>query len=779
LRNHGAFQLELATLVEHERPFTLLMLDLDAFKTYNDTHGHPEGDALLARVAQAMTDAIRAEDRVYRYGGDEFAVILPGVSATEAREVGERIRARVAALTETFGPLVTVSVGIATFPKDAWTKDGLVGVADRALYLVKPSGQSRGTDDDPTRDLYLAAVDQTTLRLLERLEPAALLREIVERAAGLVGVKHGFLYLLEDDGEGGSVLVARVGTGMFETYEGYRLPAGKGVGWEVARTGQPTVVDDYSRYANRAPDLPAAQFGAVLAVPLTSGGEVLGNIGLASGDVSRAFSAREVEAVVRFAQLASIALDNARLFERAQTEVRQRAHAALHDLLTGLPNRTLLLTRLAEQLEPTGGGQVAVARRRPPPSRIALILLDLDRFKVVNESLGHDAGDLLLVEVGRRLLGAARASDTVARLGSDEFGVLLGRIRNIREAERVAARIEAAIAEPFDLAGREVNVGASLGLAVGRAVVTYPGDLLKQAEIALHRAKLDPVRSTILFDPEMHAQTVDRATLEHDLRRAIERSELRLHYQPIVALATGRVVGMEALLRWHHPVRGLVPPLSFIPLAEETGLILPIGRWVLETACRQVREWHRRYAAARDVVVSVNLSARQFAMADLVPTVAAILDDTGLDPASLELEITESIVMDQSEASVERLRALRGLGVQLVLDDFGTGYSSLSYLRRLPLDTIKVDRSFVSGLGLDGREATVDLPIVQAVVSLAHGLGISVVAEGIEGPGQLACLRDVDCDRGQGYYFARPLPPDELEAVLAAAAEDGVTLPVS
>jgi diguanylate cyclase (GGDEF)-like protein len=784
LRNHGAFQLELATLVEHERPFTLLMLDLDSFKAYNDTHGHPEGDALLARVAQVMTDSIRAEDRVYRYGGDEFAIILPAVSASEAREVGDRIRAAVARLTDTFGPLVTVSVGIATFPKDAWTKDGLVAVADRALYLAKPHDRSRGTGDDPTRDLYLAAVDQTTLKLLERLEPRELLHEIIERAAGLVGVKHGFLYLLEDDGEGGSALVARVGTGMFETYDGYRLPAGKGVGWEVVRTGQPAVIEDYALYENRAPDLPGEDFGAVLAVPLTSGGEVLGNIGLASGDVSRPFSQREVEAVVRFAQLASIALDNARLFERAQTEVRQRAHAALQDLLTGLPNRTLLLTRLAEQLESGGtpgvsaGPGAAQGRRGASAARIALILLDLDRFKVVNESLGHDAGDLLLVEVGRRLLNAARSTDTVARLGSDEFGVLLGPVRSIREAERVAERIEAAIAEPFDLAGREVNVGASLGLAVGRATVTYAGELLKQAEIALHRAKLDPVRSTILFDPEMHAQTVDRATLEHDLRRAIDRSELRLHYQPIVDLGTGRIVGMEALLRWLHPVRGVVPPLSFIPLAEETGLILPIGRWVLETACQQVREWQRRYEAARDLVVSVNLSARQFAMADLVPTVAAILDHTGLDPASLELEITESVVMDQSEASVERLRGLRGLGVQLVLDDFGTGYSSLSYLRRLPLDTIKVDRSFVSGLGLDGREATVDLPIVQAVVSLAHGLGINVVAEGIEGWGQLTCLRELDCDRGQGYYFARPLPPDELEAILADAGEGGLALPL-
>ncbi|MGZ8620613.1 MAG: GAF domain-containing protein, partial [Actinomycetota bacterium] len=659
LRNHGAFQ-----------------LDLDAFKAYNDSHGHPDGDALLARIAGVMGESMRGDDRVYRYGGDEFAVLLPGVTSIEARDVAERIRGSVARLTDTFGPLVTVSVGLASYPDDGWTKDELVAVADRALYLAKPSSLARGITDDPTRDLYIAAVDQTTLRLLERLEPRALLREIVERAAGLVGVRHGYLYLLESDDAGGDgevSLVARVDIGLFERYDGYRLPVGTGIGWAVVRSGQPVVVDDYAGYEGRAPDLPADEFGAVCAVPLTSGGEVLGIIGLASGDASRPFSEREVEALARFAQLASIALDNARLFERAQTEVRQRAHAALHDLLTGLPNRTLLLTRLAEQLEAGGGvpgspsgATRATNRRRGTAARVALILLDLDRFKVVNESLGHAAGDLLLAEVGRRLVGAARSTDTVARLGSDEFGILLGAVRSDREAERVASRIELAIAEPFDLDGREVNVGASIGLALGPIGQTYPGDLLKQAEIALHRAKVDPVRSTVLFDPEMHAQTLDRATLEHDLRRAIERSELRLHYQPLVELETGRVIGMEALLRWQHPMRGLVPPLSFISLAEETGLIVPIGRWVLETACQQVREWQRRYASARSLVVSVNLSARQFAQADLVATVAAILDHTGLDPAHLELEITESVVMDQSETSIDRLRGLRGLGVQLV-----------------------------------------------------------------------------------------------------------------
>ncbi len=770
LRNHGAFQRELGEWVGRPGRFALLMVDLDAFKSYNDAHGHPAGDALLARIAQAMAGAVRDGDRVFRYGGDEFAILVPRVGETGAREVADRVRTAIATLTETFGPPVSASVGVAVYPDHGGDKDALVAAADRALYLAKPATRTRGTADDPTRDLYLAAVDDTTIKLLERLEPQEVLHEIVERAAALVGVGHGFLYLLEDDGEGDVDLVTRVGIGLFEAFEGYHLPKGAGVGWSVVGSGSPVVVDDYDAYPHRAHDLPRGAFGAVCAVPLTSGDETLGLIGLASGAVGRPFSEREVGALARFGQLASVALDNGRLFERAQTEVRGRAHAAVHDMLTGLPNRTLLLNRLAEELE----AAQRPAAGRPSGTRIGLILLDLDRFKVVNESLGHAAGDLLLTQVGQRLLKAARSTDTVARLGSDEFGILLGAVRSVREAQLVAARIEAAIAEPFDLDGREVSVGASMGLAVDRAVVTHPGDLLKEAEIALHRAKSDPLGSTILFDPAMRAQTIERAALEHDLRRAIERSELRLHYQPLVDLATGCVVGVEALLRWQHPVRGLVAPLAFIPLAEETGLILPIGRWVIETACRQAREWQRQVPAAASLVMSVNLSARQFAQADLIANVAASLDHAGLAPRSLELEITESLVMDQSEASVERLRGLRALGVKLVLDDFGTGYSSLSYLRRLPLDTIKIDRSFVSGIGTDDA----DLPIVQAVISLAHGLGVDVVAEGIETEEQLVGLRRLACDRGQGFYFARPIPPDDLRSLMAAAGGGQLMLPV-
>ncbi len=360
LRNHGAFQREIGLLIAREQPFGLLMLDLDAFKAYNDWHGHPEGDALLARIATAMAGALRDGDRVYRYGGDEFAVLLPGISSGAIREVTERVRGAVVRLTEETGPIVAVSAGSAMYPDDAQQKDDLVAVADRALYLAKPPDRLRLGIDDPTRDPYLAAIDQMTLRLLERLEPRQLLHEIVDRAASLVGVKSGFLYLLEDT-DAGTELVCRVGVGLFDGLDGYRLPHGTGIGWTVVRSGRPMNVNDYGAYPNPAGGLDAQSFGAVCAVPLTSDGEVLGMIGLASGDRSRPFSERELEALARFAQLASIALDNARLFERVQNEGRQRAHDMLHDMLTGLPNRTLLLNRLAEQLDapPASDGRTA------------------------------------------------------------------------------------------------------------------------------------------------------------------------------------------------------------------------------------------------------------------------------------------------------------------------------------------------------------------------------------------------------------------------------------
>jgi diguanylate cyclase (GGDEF)-like protein len=750
LRNHGSFQRELGQAVASAEgaPFALLMLDLDSFKGFNDTCGHPAGDALLAGVGDAMRAATRSGDGLYRYGGDEFAVILPGATRIEAFEVVERIRRGVAALPAPTGPRVTISAGVACHPDDGRSKDELVAAADQSLYLAKPGSRA----DDPEgarRDPYLAALDETAIALMNRHDPEDLLATIMTRAAALLGTPHGFIYLVEPDGES---LVVRHGTGIFCDYLDYRMPVDSGLSGLVFREGRPIAVDDYDAWTDRASDMPIRVFGAVVGVPLTSGGRVVGVIGLASGSYERTFGTREIGALSRFAQLASIALDNAHLFEAAQ-------RGALYDPITGLPNRDLLTDRVAHSLAWSRDGDA---------EPIALILLDLDRFKVINESLGHAVGDTLLVAVGERLQRCLRPGDTVARFGGDEFGIILDGIGGVDEARRTADRILAELREPFELGNRDWYVNASLGIAMAWPGLGTPGDAFREAEVALVRAKASPGPRYVLFEPEMSEATLERVELENDLRRALDRNELRLHYQPLVDLATDRIIGLEALVRWEHPTRGLIPPLSFIPVAEETGLIVPIGRWVLETACRQARRWLDAMPDA-PLVMSVNLSARQFGQPDLVGDIQATLEASGLPADRLELEITESVLLDEGEDSATALRAIRDLGVGLVLDDFGTGYSSLSYLRRLPLDTIKIDRSFVAGIDDDNS----NLPIVRAVIALAHALGIEVVAEGIETVGQLARLRELVCDRGQGYFYARPQPPEALEALLAGGIAPG------
>jgi diguanylate cyclase (GGDEF)-like protein len=442
--------------------------------------------------------------------------------------------------------------------------------------------------------------------------------------------------------------------------------------------------------------------------------------------------------------------------KRAQRQLEYQAH---HDPLTGLANRALFLERLGTAIG-------------PGDDEIAVVFVDLDNFKVINDSLGHEAGDRLLMVVAERLRRVLRPDDLIARFGGDEFAVILDGVGAIDDARRTAERILVELSAPFTLGDRDWYVSASLGIAMAWPGRATPGDLFREAEVALVRAKSSPGPRFVLFQPEMSDATLERVELENDLRTALERHEFRLHYQPLVDLATDRIVGVEALVRWQHPTRGLVQPLSFIPLAEDTGLIVPIGRWVLETACRQARAWLDERPDS-PLVMSVNLSPVQFAQPTLVAEISDILALSGLPAERLELEITESILLDEGETSAAALRALRELGVRLVLDDFGTGYSSLSYLRRLPLDAIKIDRSFIDGLDSDDA----NLPIVQAVIALAHGLGIEVVAEGIETAGQLARLRELVCDRGQGYFYAQPQPPELLAGLLAGGFAPGHSAP--
>ena len=427
------------------------------------------------------------------------------------------------------------------------------------------------------------------------------------------------------------------------------------------------------------------------------------------------------------------------------------AHQALHDPLTGLANRALLMDHLA----------VALGRARRRESTLALLFLDLDRFKVVNDSLGHRAGDELLVGVAERLSGLLRSGDVVARLGGDEFVLLLDDVRSADDAFEVAERILGAVRAPFTVDGDEVFATASIGIALADDAST-PDDLLRDADSAMYRAKALGRDRVELFDTRLRDEATARLQLETFLRRALELGELTVHYQPEVDLRTGEVVGAEALVRWHHPHSGLLDAAAFIEAAEETGLILDIGAWVLGEACRQAAAW-RTHDATRLSTMRVNLSARQILQPDLLPVVVEALEATGLPSSALCLEITETALMSDAAASLEVLSSLRRLGVQLAIDDFGTGYSSLAHLKRFPVDVLKIDRSFVDGLGTDPD----DTSIVTAIVGLGRALGLRIVAEGVETERQLTELRMLGCDAAQGYLFARPQPPGTFWAAIA------------
>jgi diguanylate cyclase (GGDEF)-like protein/PAS domain S-box-containing protein len=444
----------------------------------------------------------------------------------------------------------------------------------------------------------------------------------------------------------------------------------------------------------------------------------------------------------------------------SQTDVTIRKRAeeqalydAFHDGLTGLPNRALFMDRL---------GQSLARAKRKDTQRLAVLFMDLDRFKIINDSLGHMVGDQLLVEIAKRLETSLRPADTVARLGGDEFAILLEDIEDLRDATSFAERIQKDIRDPFEIDGREVFTTASIGIAVSGPSYERPEDLIRDADTAMYRAKSLGKARYALFDKAMHASALALLQLETDLRRAVEGGNFRLVYQPIVSIKGARTAGFEALVRWMHPKRGIVSPTEFIPLAEETGLIIPIGQWILREAFRQLRVWQGRFRQSPPLIISVNLSGVQFLRPELIGQIDLMLREFGIDARNLKLEITESMIIENAEYAKDMLLQFKAQDIRLCIDDFGTGYSSMSYLRRYPIDTVKVDRSFISRMDTDQESQE----IVRTIITMAHNLGKDVIAEGVETREQLVQIAALRCEYAQGFFFSRPVDSEAAEMMI-------------
>jgi len=459
------------------------------------------------------------------------------------------------------------------------------------------------------------------------------------------------------------------------------------------------------------------------------------------------------------------------LFQMQDLTVRKQAekklvHDAFHDALTGLPNRMFFLDHLKQSVR-------RIKRTQQPP--FAVLFLDFDRFKIINDRLGHMVGDQLLIAIANRLRAAVRPGDTVARLGGDEFTILLDGLASPDDAIDTARRLLSNLSEEFRLPGREVFITASIGVALSTTGYEHAEEVLRDADTAMYRAKSLGRGRYEIFDKAMDANNTDLLQIETDLWRALERDELTLDYQPIVSLQTGRIAGFEALLRWIHPSRGIVSPLEFISVAEETGLIIPMGQWVLNQACRQTREWQKRYPQKPPITISVNLSPKQFMQRDLIDQISLALDSGGLSPASLKVEITEGMVMQNVESTMQMLGQLQALGIAISLDDFGTGYSSLSYLHRFPISTLKIDQSFVSSMS-NNQES---LEIVRTILGLARNLKMEVIAEGVETLEQAEELRAMNCEYGQGFYFSKALNANSAVRFLSSDSTNIISPPIT
>ena len=707
----------------------LLFIDLDGMKRINDEFGHNEGDNALINTAAILNRSFRSSDIIARLGGDEFTVLVTDLSASKEEAItrlNENLKAYNA--SETRGHKLAFSIGVATLEPERMTCfEELLEQADQAMYEQKRMKRRRAQSKQ-------LGYGDTEPQFASNSIPFALSAST------------------KPFGSHGTFDHAAIGMAVV-SMDGSWLQVNEALCKLLGYSEQELRATSFQRLTH-AEDLRHVQSYIHRVLE-----------GYVQSHEQEKRYIHEQGHTVWVQWHVSLLKDSEtgtkRLFFQVQDiSDRKKAEEKLtQDLLTGLPNRARFYDLL----------KLRVARKQPNKDRqCAVLLLDVDRFKLVNDSLGNASADQLLIQIAQRVKTCMRQGDVLARVGGDEFAVLLDDVSGEDEASSVATRIQQALAISFNLLGQEVYTTLSIGIALASDYSEHVSDILRDAETAMHQAKSRGKARYEIFGRDMHGEFMSRLKLETDLRRACERDELFVDYQPIVSLQNQTLIGFEALVRWLHPEVGLVPPKDFIPVAEETGLILTIGQTVLESACRQAHEWQEVYAGSPALFVSVNLSVKQFNQPDLVENIASLLDKFQLPPRCLKLEITESVFSDNIETAVGLLTQLRELGVQLSIDDFGTGYSSLSYLQRFPIDTLKIDRSFVTQM-MENEE---NLAIVRTIVALAQNLGMDVVAEGVETEDQLSLLRKLECENGQGFLFSTPLGERQLDQFIASCNLD-------
>jgi diguanylate cyclase (GGDEF)-like protein len=631
----------------------------------------------------------------------------------------------------------------------------VVALGSKTLGLIDTERTLRASSEshasENARLLEALRARQATLERLSVIQRAIVAQEplhevfdkVIAAACELTGNDAAMVRMRDKDGSERSTVVAS--TGLSDPFVGQaRRDHDPGIGAQAMLEGRLVVVDKSSDPLSRK--LPhtwlAEGLHAGMAAPVVQGSMIVGALVVASRDPNGSYTARDQQSLLALAEHTSLALNHARALDDV-------AHEAFHDSLTGMPNRALFLDRLT----------FAVGRAARSGKPVGVLFIDIDDFKTINDSLGHRAGDMLLQAVAARLESSLRPSDTIARLGGDEFAVLIEEIDDEADAATAAGRMLDALADPIAVEGREMYVGASVGIAAG------PQDaetLLRDADLAMYRAKAEGKGRYRAYAPHMHADVVDRLELEVDLKRAIEDGELELHYQPIMNLRTRAIAGLEALVRWNHPTRGLLLPDRFIPLAESSGRINDLGRWVLRAACHQASLWRARYPATDGIKVGVNLSAHQLRDDGIVEQVAEALRAAQLEPQGLTIEITETAIMEDLDATSARLAELKALGIEIAVDDFGIGHSSLRYLKELPFDNLKIAKPFIDEIGRPDAEP----PILRAILDLAEVFDLGAVAEGIEDPEQMKRLVELGCALGQGHLLSEPLTADAADGLI-------------